>query len=69
MLSRSAQTSFSMKNLAVLGKAPTVGNVFGKLRTKHLSAADRSVSLSRITVLKNLHASYKWNPTNHSFKN
>ena len=69
MLSRSAQTSFAMKNLAVIGKAPTVGNLFDKRRTKHLTASDRSVSLSRIAVSKNLHASQKWKPTNYSFKN
>ena len=69
MLSRSAQTSFSMKNLAVLEKAPAVANLFDQRRTKHLSASDRSVSLSRIAVLKNLHASQKSKPTNYSFKN
>ena len=57
-----------MKNLAVLEKAPAVANLFDQRRTKHLSASDRSVSLSRITVLKNLHASHKWKPTNFSFK-
>ena len=69
MLSRSAQTSFSMKNLAVLEKAPAVANLFDQRRTKHLSASDRSVSLSRISMLRNFHASQKRKPTNNSFKN
>ena len=57
MVSRSAQTSFSVKNLAVIGKTQTVANLFEKRRAKHLTASDRSVSLSRIAVLKNFHAS------------
>ena len=69
MLSRSAQTSFSMKNLAVIGKTQTVANLFEKRRAKHLTASDRSVSLSRISMLRNFHASQKRKPTNNSFKN
>ena len=57
-----------MKNLAALRKEEE-----RKKREismpKHLTVSDRSVSLSRISMLRNFHASQKRKPTNNSFKN
>ena len=56
MMSRGAQTSFSIKNLSPRGKTSFIGSNNDRLpKIKFITQSDRSSSLPRISLLKSQH--------------